>query len=299
MSLGVAGTCVVRDAVDLVPYLCGHYLRAGFAHLAFVDDGSRDGTFTLLRKIARRTGRVSVRQVRSDTYNQAVLMTETANELIEKGYRIIVPFDSDEFWNAEAGDFERMSVSVPEALFQGHWVNFVQSRTCIYSGRISALKMRFRAPAHESADRTSITAYSHAFVCHVLNKVAFKTRGSVDISLGQHVLMRGPEQRCGPSVEIFHLPLRSREEIIKRGLNYEPRRAPVRSDPSLGWQSAFHRRVVLAGKVDEVWASTSFDKSGRLELYGTPLDLIPDDRLRRTLIRAAWHLLKTYRLMPV
>jgi len=38
----VAGICLVRNAVDLVPFLCGHYLRCRFAHLHFVDDGSHD-----------------------------------------------------------------------------------------------------------------------------------------------------------------------------------------------------------------------------------------------------------------
>src|SRR5205085_12384235 len=117
MEIGVAGACIIRDAVDLVPYLCGHYLRGGFAHIAFVDDGSRDGTFELLKKIAHRTGRVSVRQVRSDVYDQSALMTEAANGLIQQGYSIIIPFDADEFWNADASEFERMSQSMPEALF--------------------------------------------------------------------------------------------------------------------------------------------------------------------------------------
>jgi hypothetical protein len=297
MTIGVAGACVVRDAVDLVPYLCGHYLRAGFAHIAFVDDGSRDGTFELLTKIAHRTGRVSVRQVQSDVYNQSALMTETANALIQKGYSIIVPFDSDEFWHAEAGAFERMSRSMPEALFQGHWVNFVQSRKCLSSGRISPLNMRFRAPAAENADQNSITAYTHTFVCLVEKKVAFRTRGVVEIGVGQHALMHGPQGLCGRSIEIFHLPLRSREEIIKRGVNYEPRRAPMRVHPSIGWQSAFHRSVVLAEKVDEVWASGSFDENGRLNVHGTSLDLIPDRRLQRTLISAAWYLFTRYGLV--
>jgi len=58
VSSSVAGICVIRDAADLAPFLCGHYLRAGFAHIAFVDDGSSDGTFQILKRISERTARV-------------------------------------------------------------------------------------------------------------------------------------------------------------------------------------------------------------------------------------------------
>jgi hypothetical protein len=68
---------------------------------------------------------------------------------------------------------------------------------------------------------------------------------------------------------------------------------PLRRDPEVSWQSAFHREAVVAGKVDEVWASSSFDETGRLDVYGTPLALILDRRLQRTLVRAAWHLFIT------
>ena len=33
---GICGACMIRDSVDLVPMLCGHYLRIGFDRLVFV-----------------------------------------------------------------------------------------------------------------------------------------------------------------------------------------------------------------------------------------------------------------------
>jgi hypothetical protein len=87
----VAGVCIVRNAVDLAPLLCGHYLGFGFAHLAFIDDGSSDGTFEYLSKIANRTGRVSVRQVHYETFEQQTLMTESANALVPPVIRSLSP----------------------------------------------------------------------------------------------------------------------------------------------------------------------------------------------------------------
>jgi hypothetical protein len=97
---------------------------------------------------------------------------------------------------------------------------------------------------------------------------------------------------CQTELEIFHRPLPSRQEIIKRALN-EPRRAPKRANPGMCWQSIFHGDVVVADNVDAVWAANSYDSNGRLDVYGTPMRLISDTRLRRLRIRAIWHLVIT------
>jgi len=294
----VAGACIIRNAVDLVPFLCGHYLRAGFAHLSFIDDGSSDGTFESLTRIARRTGRIEVRRVQSDAFRQAAHVTEAANALIRAGYSIVVPFDADEFWNLEAAELKHLSADAQDVLFQGQWINFVQARTCVLTRRRSLLSMRYQASATEQSTQKTVCGYSQSFVCHVEKKIAFKTRGEVRIGQGQHNLLRGPNQVRGPLFEIFHLPLRSRTEIVTRGTDYEPRRAPMRTEPGVSWQSAFHKDVIAAGRVDAVWAANSYDSKGQLDVYGKPLALMPDNRLRGAIMRAAWHLFSRYGLLP-
>jgi hypothetical protein len=283
----------------LVPFLCGHYLRVGFDQLSFVDDGSSDGTFEFLSELSRRTKRVRVRQVISDQCRAAELMTEGANELVARGYRLIVPFDADEFWNITANDLDRLHVLSGEGRFFGRWINFVQ-KTALTSPRAFGLfQMKSRAPSLSDTGRDTVTTFRRPFVCLTVRKVAFKTSRCVQIGLGQHGLSKNVAELDQGELEIFHLPLRYRSEITKRGVNYEPRRAGLRKGPGESWQSAFHREVVLTNRIDEVWKANSANENGQLNNYGKPVDLISDNRLRRMLLRASFYLARTARMIAV
>jgi FkbM family methyltransferase len=295
----VAGACVLRDCVDIVPFLCGHYLRMGFAHLAFIDDGSTDGTYELLQRIAKRTSRVSVKQVHLESFEQSALMTEAVNKLIAAGHSIIVPFDCDEFWNAHAATFRSILAPSTEAVVEGHWVNFVQRRSVLASTSLGLFGAIHRAPQLPEANQERITAYAGSFLCFSIHKLAIKTASPIKIERGQHALAAGPREVCGVNLEILHLPFRSRAEILRRGLNYEPRRAVVREDRGMSWQSLFFAEAVTDGDLDAVWAAHSCDSRGEIDVYGKPLATAEDHRLRRILVSAGWHFLTRTGLSPL
>ena len=282
----IAGVCVLRDAVDLVPFLCGHYLGLGFGHLRFVDDGSSDGSFELLTAVSRQSDQISLTRVAQDSFHQERLVTQAANELIEAGYRVIIPFDADEFWILSQDDMNELRRLDPEIGFCGRWSNFVQDRGAI-SNSVSLLGIKYRAPSLCDATEAAVTEFLRPFVCYSEQKLGVKSRFPVSFQRGQHKLQCGPTSLSDREFEIFHIPLRSRSELEKRALNYEPRRAGIRRSPSESWQSAFHREVVLTGRIDEVWAANSAGSDGHLNVYGEPLRLIHDDRFRLRLEHAA------------
>ncbi len=294
-----AGICIIRDARDLAPFLCGHYVRIGLGHVSFIDDGSSDGTFEFLNELARRTDRISVRQVIFDQYRQTELMTEAANSMMARGYQLIVPFDADEFWNITRRDVARLCSSSAEGIVVGRWTNFVQ-QTSITSPRAFGLfRMKFRAPVLPDAERATVTALKRPFVCTTDAKVAFKTSAPIEIKHGQHALTKSMAALEEKEFEIFHLPLRYRSEIAKRGMNYEPRRAGLRTDPAESWQSAFHREVILKNHIAAVWQANSANVTGQLDSYGTLIELTPDYRLRRILTLASLYLARTARMTAI
>ncbi len=290
----VAGVCAVRDARDLIGLVCGHYLRVGFAHLSFIDDGSSDGTFELLSALAEKEPRVSVRKVISPSFLQAELMCDAANELIGRGFSVIVPFDADEFWNVTALQLETCYADAAEICFRGKWLNYVQDRDAFFPKMLGLFRIGYTAPSMPDVGMETVTAFTRPFVGHLETKVGFKAGQAVRFEKGQHSLLVGPQTVDSREYEIFHVPLRSKNEIAKRGLNYEPRIAISRANPTRSWQSYFHSQVVLTERTDEVWAANSADRNGYLDCYGERVRLNRDTRLRRLLLRSWAFLARRY-----
>lgn len=280
-----AAICVIRDAVDILPLLCGHYLRLGFDRLVFIDDGSTDGTADQLEKLAAATDRVLTRRSQYRELRQSALMTETANGLIVDGYRIIFPFDADEFWNIDLDRIRSASATVPSGLFVGRWVQFAQNRRYLQPSRFGLFHVANRAPILTDASPEAITALQRSFLCASEPKVGFSADGPVAIARGQHHLLSGPSTVLAEDLEVFHLPLRHAGEIDRRAA-----RAPRLlhdAKPGESWQSRHFQDAVQAGRRDEVWAANSVDDEGFLTLPGHRVPSIPDDRLQR-LLKRAW-----------
>jgi hypothetical protein len=289
-----AGVCLVRDAIDIIPYICGHYLRLGFERLLFIDDGSSDGTFEFLDQLARTTHRVQVQRLLLPDFEQLSLVDMAVNECIRDGFRLIFPFDADEFWHLSRRQLRQMAAQDEPRFFIGHWINFVQRRDRHYPLPRGLLGVTYRAPVVAGAGMDDVLHLREAFVCTSMPKVAFWTDRPVQVTLGQHALIDSNLPHDPAPLQLFHFPVRWKSELTKRGLNYEPRRAATRRDAGENWQSRFHADIVRDGRVHAVWDANSSDARGRLDIYGAPRQLARDRRLQFLLLRGAWHL-RSYR----
>lgn len=278
----VCGICMLRNAIDLAPFLCGHYLRTGLDKIIFVDDGSSDGTFEFLEAISRRSSRVGIEKTARDVYSQPQVMTEASNAAIKAGFRIIFPFDADEFWNIDAESIR--SASVTPGLFVGRWVQFVQQRTQRRNELRGLLNVRYRAPGFSDTSAETVFSYKRAFVNLIMPKIAFVAESPIELRKGQHSLASGPTDILARDLEIFHLPLRSADEVASRALRAERQLAAAK--PGESWQSRFFKAAAAEDRLADVWKANSASLDGFLDLPTSRMMLIPDDRLGRLLRRA-------------
>lgn len=289
-----AAICMVRDAVDIVRFLCGHYLRIGVDQIHFIDDGSSDGTYELLQAISSRTGKVVVSRDLSRSDRQPERMTDAANQCIADGFSLVIPFDSDEFWNLEPRDVAELSVIDKETVIRARWVNFLQARGKHFPVPFGMMSMLHRAPPGQDV-REAVIGYREPFVSLVEPKVALWSRHPIRLVRGQHDVAEGGGVEHPVSYEILHAPLRYKSELTKRAINYEPRLDPARPEIE-SWQATFHRQALAAGRLDEVWAANSTDRDGAIDVYGERRALPRDTRLRTVLLKASWFMYRRYRI---
>jgi hypothetical protein len=291
-DLSVAGCCLIRDACDIVPFLCGHYLGIGVSKLLFLDDGSTDGTFERLQQLSRRTGRVEVRRTGNRSFQQPQVVSAAANTLRAEGYRLILPFDSDEFWHLDRARLMSLLDDPRDRVGRGAWINFVQRRRVLGPRSGALFGVRHRVHPLQGDGLEPVTGRREPFVRVQAHKVGVMSARDIHFEAGQHAMRAGPTLVDPMDIELFHVPLRSRSEIVKRGTNYEPRIALARKAPGDSWQSIFHAEVVRNDWTDSVWAANSVDQHGNLDVYGRPMASVRDDRLRHAMLGAAAYLLR-------
>jgi hypothetical protein len=278
----VGGVCILRDARDIVPFLCGHYLRIGFDRILFIDDGSSDGTYQFLLWMSRREPRIRVERVDTPLFMQAAEVSRAANVLIGDGIHVIFPFDSDEFWNVRLAEIRTVAATTPAGLIVGKWVMFVQDRRRPVFRRLAPMAVRHRAPALLRLVGQAIDSGIPP-VCRTKPKIAFKADGPVEVGRGQHMLNEGPTNVLAQDLEVFHLPLRSTQEIDARSTTAV--RYPTRKQR--GTLRELLQEMLASETREEIWRKNSVGPDGCLDTGDRLIPTIPDTRLR-ILLAKAW-----------
>jgi len=160
---------------------------------------------------------------------------------------------------------------------------------------VTPLRVKYSAPVLDDASEEAVNSFKRPFVCFTTTKIGFKSLQSIELTAGQHSLVKGPKESDFTRYEIFHLPLRSQSELLKRVLDHQPRREALRRAPSKSWQSRVHYEGVLAVRTEEIWQANSADRYGFLNCNGERIALHRDRRLQQIIAKGLFYFALRYR----
>jgi hypothetical protein len=280
------GVLLVRDEVDIVRLCVLHHLSAGCERIIALDNGSTDGTKTVLRRLAARVPL----SWSSDPgpYQQGEFVTGLAREAARAGADWILPLDADEFWVAPGGLAEGLERRSHTGGVQVARDDFVQRRDKRRRMPAGVLTMTMRVPS-PSPDPAAVDDFiggrSSMFELRVGDKLAMRATAELVVERGAHTasgLAAPPEEAT--DITILHAPLRARE-CLERKAEHGERVEQAGWGASQAWHVRHWAGRVRAGALDEEWDAHSYDGDGTLWIGSRRLPLVRDDRLADALRR--------------
>lgn len=280
-------TGIVRNCADIIAFSVLNSILLGVDQCVVVDNGSTDGTLELLTAMAKKLPRLRVISDPSP-FRQEQIVGTVINEYTRTARTIVIPFDCDEFWSAPicelAAYFKQEAVNILVC----DVVNFIQSRVVTHSSRFSWLRARGRAAVVAGHAVSLVRDHRISFVeAEFPRKVLFQAEGAITLEKGAHdVAFPGSRAIATTRFSCFHLPLRSRQALMNRVYDGEPRVAPLRKGPEQSWQGLYFRDMLEQDLLAAEWRANSFDQSGCIDVYGTTRSIHYDHRLVMRLGRA-------------
>jgi glycosyltransferase involved in cell wall biosynthesis len=286
-SLRSIAIAIVRNCADIVAFSVLNSILLGVDQCAVIDNGSKDGTLELLTAMAKKLPRLRVIADPSP-YQQEKLVGAVINEYTRAAKTIVIPFDSDEFWDVPvrklAAYFERGVVNILSC----NVVNFIQSRMVTNPTRFSWLSARGRASVVAGHAASMVRDHAISFVeMEFPRKVLFQAEGPIALGRGAHsVEFPGSQAEICDGFSCLHLPIRSRQALSIRAYDYAPRIAPFRRGKEESWQSAYFHEMLNSNMITEEWRANSYDRSGSIDVYGAKRRIRYDNSLIMRIGRA-------------
>ena len=188
-AVRVFGVLVVRDEVDVVRLCVLHHLTAGCERILVVDNGSSDGTTTVLRRLAKRTPLSWTFD--PGPYLQDEFMTGLAGEAVRAGADWVLPLDADEFWTGEADLRTALASRLQSGAVQVRRVDFVQRREQRAPEARAVLAMTMRVAEPSDVTEEAVLSFRAGelsiFEMQPAPKLALRASTELVVPRGAHV----------------------------------------------------------------------------------------------------------------
>jgi hypothetical protein len=218
----LALTLLAKNEADVIDANIAYHLNAGVDFVVATDNGSSDGTLEIFERYERLGVLHLIREPSSD-FQQGEWVTRMARLAAERGADWVINADADEFWWPRAGDLKEALERLPQryGVVHGVWRPFVPRPD---DGSHFAERMTVRL-SMQAAINDPTNPFRPA------RKATHRAHPEVRVRDGNHDVVGVPLVTLHGwyPLEVFHLPLRTREQVERkyaggasRGLRFVP-----------------------------------------------------------------------------
>jgi glycosyltransferase involved in cell wall biosynthesis len=274
----IFGVLMTRNEIDLLRVNILHHLQTACDRIIVVDNGSTDGSQTVLKRLAKKLPIDWT--VDNGSLRQGEIVTQMAHEARKQGADWVIPLDTDEFWHASRQLREVVAESNAGAI-EVPRIEFIQARDQNRSSSRALLRMtrRVEQPLEGQEPIDEFLAVRRSmFETMPQPKVMVRATPDLDIPRGGHTAhgLGGPVEVASELV-IFHAPVRSRTALWRRA-EQGRRVAEISSNPDVSYQNRYWETMRAANRLQEAWRAHSYE-NGALEVGGREVELKEDGRL--------------------
>ncbi|MHB1130995.1 MAG: glycosyltransferase [Chloroflexota bacterium] len=285
MSAGVFGVMVVRDEVDIIEVNIRYHLSLGVQRLLIIDNGSTDGTRSILEHLSESDSRVSWRPD-DGPLHPSQLTTALAREAFCLGAKWIMPIDADEFWYPTGISLGQLLEATDAGALSVQVVNFVQRREQRLSapGALGYVTMRVAEPVGPVEACERLVSEKKISYVQAVCPIKWLSRASAALTIdgGNHSVQGfvGPS-RCCPQLTVMHAPLRAMSVLKAKA---EHGRHVVEAGFLSGdsWHLRRWWQLEQQGELDDEWRANSYEGDS-LDVFGNQQPVVYDPRLRDAL----------------
>jgi hypothetical protein len=218
----LALTLLAKNEADVIDANIAYHLGAGVDFVVATDNGSTDGTREILERY-EADGVLRLIGEASTDFRQGEWVTRMARLAAEQGADWVINADADEFWWPRAGNLKEALERLPGryGIVHGVWRPFVPRPD---DGTHFAERMTTRL-SMQAAINDPTNPFRPA------RKATHRAHPGIHVRDGNHDVEGTPLVTVHGwyPLEVFHLPLRSREQIetkyaggARRGLRFVP-----------------------------------------------------------------------------
>ena len=240
---------IVRNECDIIESFV-RYTLAYVDKMYITIAPSSDGTAEILACLAREGAPIVLIPDEAVHHNQIVAMNMMMRRINEcENADLLLPLDADEFYMADGTPRRHLEQLGQDAIYAVWWKNFIPMNDDDQSVRFVPKRLRFARNDEHGRHYKLIIPSSVARLPGAL------------IGMGSHSFLNGPEDLTPvPPLRLAHIPIRSREQLMKKalvGVLAETARRDRAPEESYHWFNMV-REILSPGGLDVTKAAITY-----------------------------------------